>query len=351
MHRDLKPDNILLDKKGRPFICDFGYAKKISGLLQSQSLGTPLYMGPEQIYGHPKYDLPADVYSYGHFFRAVLAGQEWRPPVDSLKDFQMMVTDGDRPDIVNATEKQTELIERMWHGNPDRRPMMSQVVHFLEDPEYWVPGVVAKKFQKYKSFLDAGDSGAVLSGQDLRRSCLERSCGPDFVAKVLGTLDASSSFVDRLICVVGFVLGTPGAEFDTDVMQSIRDCLDHSDHLVPSYFTSLAQRQLDDLPIAGVDGAPEQQAQQEEEMNEAAEIEYRFRPVHPANRRNTGPRYIVMSYGASATIADVYESIRVSMKWNVRAIVTAHGIELDENSQERFSCFNLGDEFMDVILQ
>jgi hypothetical protein len=271
--------------------------------------------------------------------------------VESLEDFQMLVTDGNRPEIVNATEKQATLIKQMWHGNPDCRPTMSQVVHLLEDPEYWVPGVVARRFQKYRGFLDAGDSGAVLPGQDLWKACLERSCGPEFIPKVLGTLDASSTLIDRLICAIGFVCGTSDADFNTDIMQSIRDCLDHNDHLVPSYFTSTTQRKLGDLPIAEEDDAHEQPAQEEEQVMDVAEIDYRFRPVHPPNRKRVGLKVIVMTLESSATIADVYQSIRFSMRWNVRVIRTEQGRELNESSQERFSCLNLEDEIMDVILQ
>lgn len=55
LHRDLKPQNVLVDVAGRPHVTDFGLAKQIasdSGLTATgQILGTPSYMSPEQAAG------------------------------------------------------------------------------------------------------------------------------------------------------------------------------------------------------------------------------------------------------------------------------------------------------------
>jgi serine/threonine protein kinase len=54
VHRDIKPENLLLDKDGRVKIADFGIAKMLGadgsdvGVAESQPLGTPQYMAPEQ---------------------------------------------------------------------------------------------------------------------------------------------------------------------------------------------------------------------------------------------------------------------------------------------------------------
>lgn len=76
IHRDLKPQNIMLDKAGRVYVMDFGIARSIaeSGMTQTGALlGTPDYMSPEQAKGLPL-DARSDLFTAGIIFYEILSG-------------------------------------------------------------------------------------------------------------------------------------------------------------------------------------------------------------------------------------------------------------------------------------
>lgn len=75
LHRDLKPQNILLDQKNNAKLCDFGFARNMStGTHVLTSIkGTPLYMAPELVEEHP-YDHNADLWSLGCIIYELLVG-------------------------------------------------------------------------------------------------------------------------------------------------------------------------------------------------------------------------------------------------------------------------------------
>src|SRR5439155_19360082 len=80
IHRDIKPENILLTRKGEVKVTDFGLSRCLDGtgaavnLTQSGvTMGTPLYMSPEQVEGRPV-DHRTDIYSLGVTCYHMMAG-------------------------------------------------------------------------------------------------------------------------------------------------------------------------------------------------------------------------------------------------------------------------------------
>jgi len=76
VHRDLKPQNVMVDQDGRVYVMDFGVAGSLEtpGMTQTGALmGTPEYMSPEQAKGM-KVDARSDLFSMGIIFYEMLSG-------------------------------------------------------------------------------------------------------------------------------------------------------------------------------------------------------------------------------------------------------------------------------------
>jgi len=79
VHRDIKPDNIMMTRKGQVKIADFGLARAAQSeqaelTRAGQILGTPAYMSPEQCKAEPT-DARCDIYSLGATFYAMVTGK------------------------------------------------------------------------------------------------------------------------------------------------------------------------------------------------------------------------------------------------------------------------------------
>lgn len=82
VHRDLKPDNIMVDRRHEPIIMDFGLARQTNSIEDGritrtgQLVGTPAFMSPEQVDGETELiGPPTDIYSLGVILFELLTGQ------------------------------------------------------------------------------------------------------------------------------------------------------------------------------------------------------------------------------------------------------------------------------------
>ena len=129
VHRDVKPDNILLDKRGHVMVTDFGIAKAAQAATAAQLttegmiIGTPQYMSPEQAAGDTV-DGRSDIYSLGIVLYQMLTGA---PPFDGdsaakIIAQQLTATPPDirraRPDV---TSELAGVLDRMLAKDPAQR--------------------------------------------------------------------------------------------------------------------------------------------------------------------------------------------------------------------------------------
>ena len=124
VHRDIKPDNILIDKKGHIYVSDFGIARSLfkSGTSKTQLMGAPSYMSPERCAGHSG-DARSDLYALGIVMYEMLTGS---PPFIGEPATVVLKQVSEEPAPPRSRNSQipvwlNSVVMRLLAKNPDSR--------------------------------------------------------------------------------------------------------------------------------------------------------------------------------------------------------------------------------------
>ena len=128
VHRDIKPDNLMLTAKGELKLVDLGVAKRVDedqSLTQTgQALGTPHYISPEQIRAAKDIDGRADIYSLGATMYHLVTG---KPPFNGSSSAMVMSlhlyqpVEDPRASVPELSEGFAFVLQKMMAKDPNDR--------------------------------------------------------------------------------------------------------------------------------------------------------------------------------------------------------------------------------------
>lgn len=147
LHRDLKPQNILMDENFHPKICDFGLSRCFPGALtrsrnlaMTGQIGSLLYMAPEILEdrddGDYQYGVGIDVYAFAMTAYEIITGNEPFYEIGEGRNLTIKrrILNGERPRFPeNIPENMRNLISRCWSQNPEDRYTFDEIFQLLSN--------------------------------------------------------------------------------------------------------------------------------------------------------------------------------------------------------------------------
>ena len=235
VHRDIKPSNIFVDTQGNIKLLDFGIAKNNeggTGTLTGSTLGTRIYMSPEQVKDPKRVGPAADAYSLAVSFVHLLSG---KAPYDSTtsSDFEIQVSIVSQPlDLSGIPAFWQKVLSPYLEKEAAQRPTLQPITDMKGDDNY-ISNPAASSFDEDGTLVEGKYQKATPVAP--KTAPISNTSAPQKKTRMLPWIIAGAACVATVVmAVIGMGRGSSNGG-DLAFLTNLNDGLQSANHVLSNH--------------------------------------------------------------------------------------------------------------------